>query len=149
MSNPESTLDKAKAQAADMAEDARDSAAASAREEAEELRSRAVHEAEDAADAAEAARQEFDQDSLQAAALRQLGEQISNVADRIRDKPVDGMIDDIAVFARRNPLLFLGGAAIAGFAAARFLKSGNGSPRTQTVADDPWAGHLEPMERRQ
>lgn len=148
MADTDNTLESAKQRASDMAADARDTAAASAREEAEKARGQAVDEIDDAASAAHAAEREFDDDSLQAAALRQIGAQISNVADQLRDKPVDAMVDDVAVFARRNPLLFLGGAAIVGFAAARFLKSGNGSEgRSAPVSEDPWAGHLPEAEQ--
>ena len=150
MSNTESTLDTAKERATEMAEDARDTATAKAREEAEKVRAEAVDEVDDAASATRAAEREFDDDSLQAAALRQIGAQISSVADQLRDKPVDAMDDDVAVFARRNPMLFLGGAALVGFAAARFLKSGSGTPtRSHVSADDPWAGHLDTAERYQ
>jgi hypothetical protein len=150
MSSTDSTLDTAKQRASEMAEDARDTATAKAREEAEKVRADAINEADDAASATRAAESQFDDDSLQAAALRQIGAQINSVADQMRDKPVDAMVDDVAVFARRNPMLFLGGAALAGFAAARFLKSGSGTPtRTQASAHDPWAGHLDDVERYQ
>jgi len=150
MANTDNTLETAKERAGEMAADARDTATASAKEEAEKARAQAVDEADDAASAAHAAEREFDDDSLQAAALRQIGAQISGIADQLRDKPVDAMVDDVALFARRNPLLFLGGAAIAGFAAARFLKSGNGSSgRSHSMSDDPWAGHLSDAERYQ
>ncbi len=149
MSNTESTFDTATQKASDMAADARDFAADSVKEEAEKTRERAIEEMDDAAGASEAAQDEFAAGSLQAAALKQIGAQINAAADHLRDKPVDAMVDDVAVFARKNPLLFLGGAALAGFAAARFLKSGDGSARTATASHDPWAGHLHDAERDQ
>lgn len=144
MADARDTIETAKERATEMATDARDMAAASAQEEAEKARAQAIGGADEAARATEAARNEVDPDSIQAAALKQIGAQISHAADRLRDKPVDAMVDDVAVFARRNPMLFLGGAALAGFAAARFLKSGNaGSDRHASHAsDDPWSGHL-------
>lgn len=145
MTMTDNTVDKAKDAVTDMANDARDTAAGSARDHAETARSQAIDEMDDAADAAEAARDEFEPNSLQAAALEQIGAQINAVASQLRDKPVDAMVDDVAVFARKNPLLFLGGAALAGFAAARFLKSGEGSSRT-VEHDDPWSGHLDNAE---
>lgn len=148
MANSETRLDAAKSHAADLASDIQDSAAASAQQEAEKLRRRAIDETEQAASAADAAHEEFDADSLQAMALNQLGVQLGSVAAHLRDKPVDAMIDDVAVFARKNPLLFLGGAALAGFAAARFLKSGSGSHNSRHASDDPWSGHLANGDRR-
>lgn len=149
MANTESTFDAAKRHTRDMARDAKETIASAATDEAETLRQSAIDEVDQAADATDAARQEFDAQSLQAAVLRHLGAQISSVADHLRDKPVDAMVDDVAVFARRNPLLFLGGAAVAGFAAARFLKSGSGTRNAHKADDDPWAGHLDSGERNQ
>ena len=147
MSTTQDTFDKAKDRATEIASDAKDLAAASAKEQAEAARAQALDEMDDAASAADAARDEFEPNSLQSAALEQISAQINAVATQLRDKPIDVMVDDVAVFARKNPLLFLGGAALVGFAAARFLKSSEGS----AVADydDPWSGHLSRTETDQ
>ncbi|MFP7673851.1 hypothetical protein ACG74X_10920 [Marivita sp. S0852] len=129
---------------ADTAQEALDDAKAqaqhTARETAEGVQDRVVEEADQTADAAQRASDAFDPGSLQAAALAQLAQGIEGMAQTLRDRSIDGLVDDVAVFARRNPVLFLSGAALAGFAAARFLKS---SP---THADDdvhdPWTDHL-------
>ncbi|WP_439123959.1 hypothetical protein [Marivita sp.] len=146
MSTTTDTLDQAKDRATEMANDAKEYAKASAKEQAESARSQAIDEIDDTAEATHAARDEFDTNSLQAAALDHLGAQISSVAATLRDKPVDVMADDVAVFARKNPMLFLGGAAVVGFAAARFLKSGNTAQNSDSAADDPWSGHLNYAE---
>lgn len=148
MSTPTDMMNTAKNSMRDMTRDARDHVADTARETANDARISTVDTVENAAHAAKAAGREFDPDTLQAAALDQIGAQISSVATHLRNKPVDEMVDDVAVFARRNPLLFLGGAALVGFAAARFLKSGTGSEATADDADDPWSGHLASAEAR-
>jgi hypothetical protein len=102
----------------------------------------AVEKADQFAAAAEAAERQFDPSSMQAEALRVASEQISDAMDHIRNKPVDELIDDAALFAKRNPLLVLGGAALAGFAAARFFKAG-GNKTERWTSTDPWKGHLE------
>ena len=142
-------LNAAKDRATDMAQDAKEHVTAAARDHAEQARDQTARTVENAGHAAEAAGQEFNSDTLQAAALEQIGAQISSVAAQLRGKPIDEMVDDVAVFARKNPLLFLGGAALAGFATARFLKSGDNSARTDDDADDPWSGHLLSAEARQ
>ncbi len=50
-------------------------------------------------------------------------DQMRRFADNIRQRGVADMIDDVAVFARRRPALFIGGAFLVGLGIARFLKS--------------------------
>ncbi|GGC13998.1 hypothetical protein GCM10011363_33210 [Marivita lacus] len=144
MSTNPKALHAASESSPDMAHDARMRLAASARDQAETARQRTVGTEE-----AETAGQDSHPDTLQDAALAQLGAQINVIAARFQDTSVDEMVDDVAVFARRNPLLFLGGAALAGFAAARFLKSGGGSQTSEEDAFDPWSGHLQPSKEAQ
>lgn len=144
MSTNPKALHAASESSPDMAHDARMRLAASAREQAETARHRTV-----GTEDAETAGQDSRPDTLQDAALAQLGAQINVIAARLQDTSVDEMVDDVALFARRNPLLFLGGAALAGFAAARFLKSGGGSQTSEEGAFDPWSGHLQPSKEAQ
>ena len=71
---------------------------------------------------------------------------VDQIAAHLRDRPVDELVADAAGFARRNPLLVLGGAALVGFAAARIVKSSGGSFTAQTGPVDPWSGHLSQPE---
>lgn len=50
-------------------------------------------------------------------------DQMKAFADQIRQRGVTDMMDDVAVFARRRPALFIGGAFLVGLGIARFLKS--------------------------
>lgn len=134
--------DKAK----DLAQDAKAEAREAAHDQAEMLRDEATQEVNQAADAAHRASDAFDSGSIQSQALEQLAQGIDGVASRLQGRSVDELFDDVTLFARRNPLLFLGGAAIAGFAAARFLKSGPSRPDTST--SDPWANHLHDTTNR-
>lgn len=76
---------------------------------------------------------------LQAALLDQ-------ITAHLRDRPVDDIVAHAAGFARRNPLLVLGGAALAGFAAARMVKSAGVSSSAPGDPADPWSGHLSNPE---
>jgi hypothetical protein len=71
---------------------------------------------------------------------------LDQVTARLSDGPVEDLVADAAGFARRNPLLVLGGAALAGFAAARIVKSAGVSSNTQNDPADPWSGHLSRTE---
>ena len=51
------------------------------------------------------------------------GDQMRRFADTIRQRGVADMLDDVAVFARRRPALFIGGAFLVGIGIGRFLKS--------------------------
>ena len=50
-------------------------------------------------------------------------DQMRRLANTIRERGVADMMDDVAVFARRRPALFIGGAFLVGLGIARFLKS--------------------------
>jgi hypothetical protein len=53
-------------------------------------------------------------------------DQMKRVADQIRQKGVADVLDDVQLFARRRPALFIGGAFLVGLGIARFLKSSSG-----------------------
>lgn len=57
---------------------------------------------------------------------------LADFSDTIRDKDIGQMVDDLSDFARRNPMAFLGGAALLGFAGVRMAKA---SQRAR-LADD-------------
>ena len=130
----------------DAVQDAKAEAQQGVRTAAENVQQSAIDQTEQSATAAHRASDAFDAGSLQAAALDQLAQGLDGLSRSLQERSIDGLADDVAMFARRNPLLFLGGAALAGFAAARFLKS---SPtQTSAVTEDPWANHLSHQSGR-
>ncbi len=139
---------KAASRTRNAVENAVESARDKAYEQAEAATDTATQEAgarvSNAADAAAAAGSEFEPGSLQAQAADHVATQLQSVAQTIRQTDFDTAIRRTTYFARENPVLFLGGAALLGFAAARFLKASD--PATaghNTVADsDPWTGHV-------
>ena len=140
----DTTAHKLREKAEDVATDVRDAAEAKATEQAEMARDQAADETHRTAEAARAAGDAFGTETVQGEALKQAASRIEDVARTLRNKPVDELMRDVSDFARRHPLLFLGGAAAAGFAAARFLKA---SPSRTSMRDmgagDPWSGHLD------
>ena len=69
-------------------------------------------------------------------------DQMKRFADQIRQKGVADMLDDVQVFARRRPALFIGGAFLAGLGIARFLKS---SADRSTMRDYDGFSSVDPM----
>lgn len=116
--------------ATDAASAAKSEAESSIKDAASEAARQAKKVREDVADAAgeklEAAREalnDFEPDTLINQAAGRLADNLSDAANAIRTTDLKAVRDDVAGFARRNPLLFFGGAALLGFAAARMLKN--------------------------
>jgi hypothetical protein len=68
---------------------------------------------------------------------RQIGEKVQALAERVESGGFDGVVDDVRRFARRRPGVFLFGAAAAGFAVGRLVRSstGGGDGRKDTGYD--------------
>jgi vacuolar-type H+-ATPase subunit H len=144
---PREQTEHLKQKASDLADQTRRDLAASARERGEDIRDSAVENADQLSGAAEDASRNFEPGSLQADALRAVTQQIDAITRHLRDRPLDELFDDAAVFARKNPLLVLGGAAVVGFAAARFLKADAGI-EDESPPDDPWITDSAHPDRR-
>ena len=136
-----STTDHIKDEVGEIAENTRDRIEAKARLEAETAKATAASEAQKAANAASAAAAEFDPNSLQARAIEQLAMRIEGVADEIRGADIDRLARTVRGTAEKNPLMFVAGAALAGFALSRFLGA---RPEARVPApshgySDPWS----------
>ncbi|HET9705546.1 MAG TPA: hypothetical protein VFP85_16005 [Vicinamibacterales bacterium] len=70
-------------------------------------------------------------------------DQLRRFADQIRQRGVADMLDDVHMFARRRPALFLGGAFVIGVALARFLKSSG--ERRSYATGEPGFSSVDPM----
>lgn len=130
----------AKQKADDLARDVADSTEAKVKSEAEGARDAAASEVENVANAADAAANEFDPNSMQARAIEEVASRIDDLASQIRSTDIDRAARMVGDAARRNPLMFVAGAALAGFAATRFLKARD-PYRRDSYGDgpDPWA----------
>ena len=126
--------DKARSEAHKLADQARSVADS----KVEEARSYATSNIDRTADQIRNAGHEFGDDSYQARAADYLASNLGYAADVIRDKDLGSLADDVTMFARRNPGMFLGGAALLGFAVARMLKASErdqGGYRTSVPRD--------------
>ena len=59
------------------------------------------------------------EDSLATSVVRRVADNGDRVADELYERGPEGLLDEVKVFARRKPGLFLAGAALAGFAVSR------------------------------
>lgn len=138
MTDGTTLADDAQNQLRDIGKAVKDRVATEAGAKADTVRHAAADQAQSAADAAEAAVDQFDSNSFQAQAAHRIADQIEGVAAQLRTTDINSLVTQTSDFARRNPLLFIGGAAALGFAATRFLKARNPQPATASDHDDPW-----------
>ena len=115
----ENVADLARRATAEQAASAKDAAAMRAAEEAERVRE---------------AGESFDPGSFAHHASEHIADNLSAAARSIESTDLNHVAADVADFARRQPLLFFGGAALLGFAAGRALKA---SERAEHDTVDP------------
>lgn len=136
------TLGNAAERAADLAHQHAEAATQTATDHAETKVS-------NAADAAAAAAAEFEPGSRQAVAADQIASHLQGAAAMLRETDFNSAAAKATGFARENPLLFLSGAALLGFAATRFLKASDKPSGSYRVEDtDPWTGHATATRSR-
>jgi hypothetical protein len=116
------------------AADARDAVVAGARSTLAAVRDVAVETADDARTALtevgdrlartlEGASAEGEADALRTRLMATVASGLTRASDVLRQKSVTDLAADVKVLARRHPGVFVAAAAVAGFAAARFVRS--------------------------
>ncbi len=129
--------------AAKLAEDTAEKARDTARTKVEDARDHTADEVNRAAEAAEAAADTFDAETLQAQAIGRLADTLEDAAQQVRTTDIDKLARQVSDFARANPAVFVGGAAVLGFAATRLLKArpasrGAAARETYTAPSSRW-----------
>jgi len=130
----EETVEAAKSRAARLADDARHTASdlasgARSRVEAEitargeAARDGVASAVEDGAETLRTAAERMSEGTPQSEAVNRAANSVYGLADQIRETTAESAAETVSAFARRHPAPFLAGAALAGFAAGRFLKS--------------------------
>jgi hypothetical protein len=137
---------------AEAAETARETArgyAERARDEAyargESYRSYAADETGKVASALRRASEDLSSGSPQERFVGQLADNVADAADRMRGMTLSDIARDTTDFARQHPAAFLGGAALLGFATARFLKASARDDTLYLPAADTSGQRSEPM----
>ncbi|QYX58286.1 hypothetical protein K1T73_07975 [Roseovarius sp. SCSIO 43702] len=106
--------------ARDAAKDAKHGIQEEARRRAEGAKEGVADEVQDVASGLRKAADDMRDGSPQERTIGQLASGLADISDAIRDKDLGQAANELGAFAKRNPLLFLGGAALAGFVATRF-----------------------------
>lgn len=106
-------------QAADTAAAVRDSAV----ERLDDARDALSESGDRLAETLRRAAEEPESGSVQSRVLSAVAGGVSTAANTLRDRSVSDIVADVRALAQRNPGAFAAGAAVAGFALARFLRS--------------------------
>jgi len=68
-----------------------------------------------------------------------VADSLNDASQAIRNRETSQLMNDISGFARRNPALFLGGAALVGFALSRFAKASASRSSQEYGTSQSWA----------
>jgi len=136
-----SVVDEASDSAADLAERASATARAGAEKisgdaarMARKAQTGAADEVKDVASALRSAAEDMRSGSPQERTFSQIADGLADMSDAMRDKDMGEIVGELGDFGRRNPLAFLGGAALLGFAATRFAKASGGRTHHSDMA---------------
>lgn len=128
-------VDDVTAQAKSAAQDAKDTIRSEVSSRADAVKGAAADEVNNVASALRKAAEESRKGSAQERTFGQIADSLADASEAISNKDLGTAINDVSTFARRNPLTFLAGAALAGFAVSRFIKASERHD-TDTVASD-------------
>ena len=120
-------------QAKSVANDAKETIKSEVSARADAAKGAAAQEVNNVASALRKAANESRTGSPQERTFGQIADTLADASDAISNKDLGTAISDVGHFARRNPLVFLAGAALAGFAVSRFAKASerNGAATAQ------------------
>ena len=108
-----------------------------ARTRADDAKSDVATEVNDVAKALRHASEELRDGSAQERTLGQIAGGIADASDAIRDKDLGEIVEMASSLGRRNPVLFLGGAALLGFVASRYAKASADGTTAHATAQTP------------
>jgi vacuolar-type H+-ATPase subunit E/Vma4 len=110
---------------ADRARDAAEGVKERARTAASEQKNQAAERLSGFAEALRTASSDLDQrgQSVASGFVRQAADGLDHVSGAVRSRDLDDLVATVESFARRQPVVFLGSAVLAGFGLARFVKS--------------------------
>lgn len=115
-----------------------DETVAEVKSQANEAKATVAGEVKDVAMALRRASSDLRGGSAQERTLGQIASTLADASDQLRDKDLGQIMHAASRVARENPLLFLGGAALLGFAASRYAKAS--SDRANSAQVSPQTG---------
>lgn len=120
------------------AQDVANTISAEASSYADRAKDVAADEVKGVASALRTAANEMRSGSAQERTFSQIADSLADASDALHEKDLGDIVGSLNDFAKRNPLVFLGSAALIGFAATRFAKaSGDGARASRVSSDDP------------
>lgn len=125
------------AAARETASEAADAVREEATRQADSAKSGVADEMSDVASALRKAASDMRDGSPQERTFGQVASALADVSDSIRGKDLGEMANEVSAFAKRNPMLFIGGIALAGFAATRFATASarrDDGPQSRTAS---------------
>ncbi len=137
-----SVVDDVTAQAKSVANDAKETIRSEVTTRVDAAKGAAAQEVGNVASALRKAAQESRTGSAQERTFGQIADSLADASDAISNKDLGTAISDVGNFARRNPLTFLAGAALAGFAVSRFVKASERN--STTTAAEPTDEFMPP-----
>ena len=100
-----------------------DSTVAEVKSQANDAKSSVADEVSDVAMALRRASEDLRGGSATERTIGQIASTLADASDSLRDKDLGEIMQAASRVARNNPMLFLGGAALLGFAASRYAKA--------------------------
>jgi hypothetical protein len=100
-----------------------DSTVAEVKSQANDAKASVADDVKDVAMALRRASEDLRGGSAQERTLGQIASRLADASDALRDKDLGEIMQAASRVARDNPFLFLGGAALLGFAASRYAKA--------------------------
>ena len=100
-----------------------DEAKSAAAEKVEETKDQAAGEIARTAEGLAAAAEEMEGSPFQQDLLREAADGLKQIARSVEGKSIGRMAGELSEFGRQNPVAYLGGAALVGFALARFARA--------------------------
>ena len=119
-----------------------DEAKSAATEKVEETKDQAAGEIARTAQGLEAAAEEMEGSPFQQDLLREAADGLKQIAHAVEGKSIGTMAGELSEFGRQNPVAYLGGAALVGFALARFARA---STPAGTTASFPRAASMQDL----
>jgi hypothetical protein len=89
------------------------------------------------AEALETASRDLGENSLQRSMLQEASKGLAGIAEAVQGRSAGELVHELAEFGRRNPVAFLGGATLAGFALARLATASAPAGAASTPGDWP------------
>ena len=131
----------------DAAQSSLEDVKSAAADKTDELKGQTADEIARTARGLEAAADQLEGSPLQQDLLREAADGLKQIARAVQGKSIGAMVGELSEFGRQNPLAYLGGAALAGFALARFARASSPDDAARYPASTRPEASTDPADR--